>query len=109
MDLKDLLQVIVLSVIQVVPDLVDISIQVSNSVNTINEMDIDIFVEPPFEPTTTTYIEPTTTTTYLEPTTTTTYLEPTTTTTEIGFVYNIFKPITLYFIQFFHKIAKIFI
>ena len=100
MDLKDLLQVIVLSVIQVVPDLVDISIQVSNSVNTINEMDIDIFVEPPFEPTTTTYIEPTTTTTYLE---------PTTTTTEIGFVYNIFKPITLYFIQFFHKIAKIFI
>ena len=67
MDLKNLFQVMVIAVIQVVPDLIDIGIQVSNSVSTINEMDIEIFdpSKKPFEQ------ENTTTAPYIAPTTTT--------------------------------------
>ena len=79
MDLKNLLQVVVFAVIQVVPDLIDVGIQVSNSVSTINEMDMDIFISPPFNPTTPPPPPPTTTTTYPENATTTTYPETTTT------------------------------
>ena len=60
MHIKNFAQVTVLAVFQLVPELVDLSVQIWNSVSTINEMDIHIFVYPSFEPTTTT-LEPTTT------------------------------------------------
>ena len=76
MNLVDIFQVLVLSAIQVLPDIIDILIQVTNSVTTINEMNIHIFILPPFKSTTSTYPEHTTTST--------TYIEPTTTTIELG-------------------------
>ena len=42
MDVKNLCYILILSLIQAIPDLIDLFIHVSN-VDTLNEMDIDIF------------------------------------------------------------------
>ena len=56
MDVKDLCYILIVSLIQVIPDLIDMVIQASN-INHINNMDIDVFnnSNKPFpDPTTTT-------------------------------------------------------
>ena len=42
MDVKDLCYILIVSLIQVIPDLIDMVIQASN-INHINNMDIDVF------------------------------------------------------------------
>ena len=64
MDLKNIIQALLLSIFYILPDMIDVAVQVYNGIYTVNEMDIDVFVEPAFPPQTTTPCpEPTTTTT----------------------------------------------
>ena len=48
MEFGKILVSLIVALGQILPDIIDTGIQITNSVKTINRMDIDIFVDPPF-------------------------------------------------------------